>query len=56
MPAAFGVASLAGVRHCSEACRQPVMLLPNNVFTKVCALLSLAVNVLATGLIGCKAW
>ncbi|TBU33820.1 hypothetical protein BD309DRAFT_55444 [Dichomitus squalens] len=53
---AFGVKALSGVETCTSPCRQPEMLLPNGAFTDVCAILSLAVNAIATILIGHKAW
>ncbi len=53
---AFGVKALSGVHQCVAPCREPEMLLGDGFFVNACAALSLVVNVLATVLIGCKAW
>ena len=55
-PPAFGMKALWGVRDCVSPCRQPQMLLPDSFFVDACAVLSLAVNTIATALIGLKAW
>ena len=52
----FGVKALDGVHECVDPCRQPQMLLQDGFFVNACAVLSLALNILATGLIGYKAW
>ncbi|KAM5539188.1 hypothetical protein V8D89_007061 [Ganoderma adspersum] len=52
----FGVKALDGVHACVDPCRQPQMLLQDGFFVNACAVLSLALNILATGLIGYKAW
>ena len=48
--------SADGVPECVDPCRQPQMLLQDGFFVNACAVLSLALNILATGLIGYKAW
>ncbi|KAM5539185.1 hypothetical protein V8D89_007058 [Ganoderma adspersum] len=52
----FGVKALSGVHECVDPCRQPQMLLQDGFFVNACAVLSLALNILATSLIGYKAW
>ena len=52
----FGVKAPDGVHECVDPCRQPQMLLQDGFFVNACAVLSLALNILATGLIGYKAW
>ncbi|PIL23085.1 hypothetical protein GSI_14393 [Ganoderma sinense ZZ0214-1] len=53
---ALGLKDLLDVHHCVHSCRQPQMLLPAGVFAITCASLSFGINILATGLIGYKAW
>ena len=48
--------TLCGEQHCLDAPQVPQALFGDNSFADACAVLSLAVNVLATALIGYKAW
>ena len=52
----FGVKALDGVHECVDPCRQPQMLLQDGFFWHACAVLTALVNILATTLIGYKAW
>ncbi|PIL26784.1 hypothetical protein GSI_11120 [Ganoderma sinense ZZ0214-1] len=52
----FGVKALSGVHACVDPCKQPQLLLQDGFFVNACAALSLALNLLATALIGYKAW
>ncbi|KAM5539183.1 hypothetical protein V8D89_007056 [Ganoderma adspersum] len=52
----FGVKTMSGIHQCIDPCRQPQMLLQDGLFLHACAVLSLVVNILATALIGYKAW
>ena len=45
-----------GIHLCVHPCRQPQMLLQDGFFWHACAVLTAIVNVLATTLIGYKAW
>ncbi|KAM5542767.1 hypothetical protein V8D89_003728 [Ganoderma adspersum] len=53
---AFGAKTLLDVHHCAHSCRQPQFLFEPGVFADMCAILSLAINLIATGLIGYKGW
>ncbi|KAM5539166.1 hypothetical protein V8D89_007039 [Ganoderma adspersum] len=53
---AFGVKTLCGEQRCLDPPQVPQALFGDNAFADACAVLSLAVNVLATALIGYKAW
>ncbi|KAI1789897.1 hypothetical protein LXA43DRAFT_545702 [Ganoderma leucocontextum] len=53
---AFGVKALSSVHQCVSPCKQPQMLLADGFFVNACAVLSLALNMTATALIGYKAW
>ncbi|PIL30689.1 hypothetical protein GSI_07393 [Ganoderma sinense ZZ0214-1] len=53
---AFGAKTLFGAHHCLHSCRQPQFLFSPGIFADMCALLSLAVNLIATILIGYKGW
>ena len=54
--AAFGVKGLCHMQQCLDPPQQPQSLFRVGFFTDACAALSLAVNILATTLIGYKAW
>ena len=53
---AFGLRAMFGIHVCVHPCRQPQMLLQDGFFWHACAVLTAIVNVLATTLIGYKAW
>ena len=55
MPA-FGLRAMFGIHACVDPCRQPQMLLQDGFFWHACAVLTVLVNILATTLIGYKAW
>ena len=53
---AFGLRAMFGIHVCAHPCRQPQMLLQDGFFWHACAVLTAIVNILATTLIGYKAW